>query len=413
MIKRWYFLLLLTGNSSLYSMTFDASRGFLPLYFKPFTHRPQAYLNFRVQPFFMRAERAHGDFDETSLPNIDGTYDQVQIGRALVATGHPNLFPSRLRALTSIPWRREGHLDAEGIAFYLELLPGWCHPSGFYFSSGMSFLFAHVNSAQEFCLDATNATNAAGSRQALFTLRERMDRELGVTPPLFRKTMFGDLDVYFRLGFFAEYICKVKRIDSGLKLGFIAPTADDININNPASISLGGNKHWGVYLGLENEIELKEDWVVGFQFRAIKRLSKTLTQRIPVDCEPTRYGAVVGPLHVDPGWTFVFNPYISLEGLREGFGLKVQYTMVAHLKDTLSDMRRDKAVPVNLEPVRARSSWGSEYVTVGAFYDFNKNCEWAWWRPIISAYWDIPVDWKVSKRSAKTHSVSLMVELNF
>jgi hypothetical protein len=406
MIKRLYLLsLALISSATLYSMTFD--NRFLPLYFKPFTRKLNAQSFFRFQPFFMRSERGHGDFDETNLPNIDGTYDQVEIGKSLIALGRPNPFPSQLRGIPSIPWRREGHIDAEGIAFFYEQYLG-C-----FFSVGTSFLFAHINSGQEFCLDSNAET---GNRQQLFTVRERMDRELGITPPLFHRTMFGDFDFYLRFGTVTEYLFRVKRIDSGLKLGVIAPTAPDIAINNPASIPLGGEKHWGIYLGLENEVELKEDLIFGVQLRAIKRFARTLTRRMPIACEPTRYGAEVGPLRIDPGWTFVFNPYFSIEGLREGFGLRAQYTLVAHLEDTLTDMRsqaRRDSVPVNLDPVRQRSSWGMEHVTLGAFYDFGKTRDNSWCLPIISVYWDIPVDWLVSKRSAKTHSVSVMFELNF
>jgi hypothetical protein len=387
-------------------MTFD--NRFLPLYFKPFTRRAPGLSYSRIQPFFMRSERGHGDFDETSLPTIDGTYDAAEVGKALELVGKPNLFPSQLRGIPSIPWRREGHLDAEGMAFFYE------QALGCYVSVGTSFLFAHINSAHEFCLDSANT--GLGNRQQLFDIRQKLDRELDVTPPLFKKTAFGDFDFYFRFGAVAEYICKVKRIDSGFKLGMIAPTASDIDLDNPASIPLGGEKHWGLYLGLDNEVELKEDLIVGLQLRAIKRFARTLTRHMPVAQEPTRYGAVTGPLRIDPGWTFVFNPYVSIEGLREGFGLRVQYTLVAHLEDKLTDMRSEdvqKARPVHLDPVRARSSWGTEHVTLGAFYDFGKTRQSGWCLPVIAAYWDIPVDWFVSKRSAKTHSVSVTFELAF
>lgn len=137
---------------------------------------------------------------------------------------------------------------------------------------------------------------------------------------------------------------------------------------------------------------------------------------MPVDCEPANYGAIVGPLSVNPGWTFVFNPYVSVEGLREGFGLKAQYTLVSHLRDRFSDARsadEQERLPSKLGRIQELSSWGMEHVTIGAFYDFGLVKESPCLYPKISAYWDIPVNWLVSKRSAKTSSVSLMFELNF
>ena len=52
-------------------------------------------------------------------------------------------------------------------------------------------------------------------------------------------------------------------------------------------------------------------------------------------------------------------------------------------------------------------------MTVGAFYDFGRVWDCPRLYPKISAYWDIPVNWLVSKRASKTNSVSLMVEFDF
>lgn len=398
---------------SLEGMTFD--NRFLPLYLKPFVRRPGTFGHLQVQPLFMRSERAQGDFEESSIPDIDGKYDQVEIAKALEKSGRVTTDPFRsdLQGLTSIGWRREGHISAEGAAFsYEQLLSSFC---GFNFSAGTSFLFLHVDSGQEFCLGETNLDVLAGDKQYLYSLKGRMHSLLGVTPALYHKTSFGDFDFYLRLARSWQYFCKIRTIDASIKAGFIAPTAPRTPINNPAAIPVGGEKHWGAYLGLESMLELKEDWFVGLMFRASKRFKRTCIDRMPVVLEPSRYGAVVGPLEVNPGWTFVFNPSVRFEALREGFGLTALYTLVAHLEDKLTDRRTagNRCVAVNLEPVERRSSWGMEHVTIGAFYDFARYSDCRSWLPTVSVYWDIPVDWLVSKRSSKTNSVSIMIEADF
>lgn len=388
-------------------MTFD--NRFFPLYLKPFVRRSYALSHYRIQPFVMRAERARGDFELSSIPDLDGRYDEVVIARALRKAGIINCDPFRsdLQGISSIPWKREGRLDAQGVSFFYE------QAITNHFAIGTSFLFMHINARHEFGLDASCIDVRQGDRQFLFNLKEKLHQDLGVVPPLYNKTVFGDFDLYLRFGYDWCYTCKARKISTEFKIGGIFPTSPRVPLNNPAAVPAGGDGHWGIYLDLENQYEVREDWHVGWMFRAIKRFPRTFERHMPVDNEPSKYGAIVGPLDVNPNWTLVFNPYIFFEALREGFGVSLQYTLVAHLTDDLSDERRTIKPSVDLGPVERRSSWGREYVTVGAFYDFAKFKECRWWLPTLSLYWDIPVDWEVSKRSPKTHAISLMVEANF
>ena len=71
----------------------------------------------------------------------------------------------------------------------------------------------------------------------------------------------------------------------------------------------------------------------------VSDLQERVIRRMPFGAEPSQYGPIMGPLKVDPGWTFVFNPYALLKDCVKGFGLKAQYTLVAHLKDNFGDKR--------------------------------------------------------------------------
>ncbi len=406
MIKRLICVALVGG--SLQAMVFD--NRFLPLFLKPFIRRLDAPSHFRLQPFFMQADRGISELSRLNIPDIYGPYDLVNLSQALVDKGFANPLRSDFIARAALPWGRRGRIDAQGLAFLYEQYLGKC------FSVGINALFAHVSSRHEFLVRDEIAKLPIGDREYLFAVKEKIHRELGIVPALYSHTGLGDIDLYLRFGSWWDYTLKFRRVEGGIKAGLLIPTASATPLANPAAIPLGGEKHWGAYIGLESEVEVKEDMRVGIMARAIKRFSRTSLQRMPVADEPSNYGALIAPLKVDPGWTFVFNPTFSLEGLREGFGVAAQYTLVAHLRDRFTDMRPEKErqlLETKLGPVAARSSWGMEYVTIGAFYDFGKVRECPTLIPKISAYWDSPVNWLVSKRSSKTNSVSLMIELDF
>ncbi len=411
MLKRFYVLLFLTLTFTglIHSMIFD--NRYMPLYLKPYIDRPCFPYHSRIQPFLMHAERAFGDLEETRIPEVDGKYNLVNISDSLQDTGalDANPFRSDLQGLSNIPFGRDGKLDSQGIAFYF-VSPLWRN-----LMIGIDFLFMHVTSRHEFFTDSTGVSVGLGDRNYLSGLREQLNQDLGVSAPLFSKTGFGDVDFFVKCNYVWPYMLKFRAINAELKLGAYAPTASSLNINNPAAVPFGGNDHWGVYVNLENQYEVRESMFASLMFRAIKRLKKTSNIRMPVHNEPLGYGASVGLFEVDPGWTFVFNPMISLEGVREGLGFTVLYTLVAHLQDKISDCRLDKSVPVQLDSVMQKSSWGIQYVSIGAFYDLDKYNECACRLPRFSLYWDIPVDWlgEISKRSLKTQSVSFSFDLDF
>ena len=72
---------------------------------------------------------------------------------------------------------------------------------------------------------------------------------------------------------------------------------------------------------------------------------------MPIADEPSNFGVVIGDARVNPGVTFMFAPYFSVENLREGFGARLQYTLSVHGEDRGDDRRCDKTIPVRLNRV--------------------------------------------------------------
>ena len=418
-IRSFSFVLLLLGVcAALQGMTFD--NRYFPLFYKPYIRRPGTCAHVRVQPFFMRAERGIGAVDRTvNLPDINGYFDDVRIGQydqLAVINGleQVKLLPAnfgarKFKVTSGLFWKRTGVLEAEGISFFYEQY------FGVHWSAGLSFFFMHVNARHEFSLDNEYVPCAFGDRQFLFDLRQKLHKYyLGLEPAIFDTIGASDLDLFVRYGNHWEYISKFRSIDVGVKLGVIAPTAPAVSICNPAAVPLGGDKHWGIYLDIEATFELKEDWYFLLLMRGIKRIPRTVRQRIPVGLEPAQYGPVIGDIVRDPGWTVVFNPWLIFEGLREGLGARVGVVAVHHFNDIAFDVDKGRTIQKNMRSnCGACTSWAYEYVTIAAFYDFAKFRDCRRFVPTVSLSWDIPVHWRFSQRSSKTNCVSLIVEADF
>lgn len=423
---------------NLKAMVFD--NRFLPLYFKPFIYQATMPSHFRIQPLFMRAEKATGLSDDQinngakiNIPDIFGNYDLIAMDDALQLSGRTDksLLRPDLQLEGRIPFKRPSRIDAQGIAFYYQ------QALTNNLQIGTSFLFLNIDSRTEFCF-SKNVNLPMGDSAEIFNTKAKIHKLLGVTPPLYSQVAFGDLDVYLRLFLGWDYTCKFRKILAAIKLGMIAPTATDMvskndcAINNPAAIPLGGYGHWGIYTALETDFELKEDLTASVYFRAIKRFEKSGFYRMPTRAnEPLNYGALIGKFSRDPGWTFVVNPVVTFYGLKDGLGARLMYTGVRHLADNFRDCRqlpnsirnnsdvedaersRETNFSIDFERVRDLSKWGMEHITVGLFYDFSYYSVCPKIRPILSLYWDIPINGLFARRSVQTNVVSLAFEMSF
>lgn len=271
----------------------------------------------------------------------------------------------------------------------------------------------YVNSRDTFKLGQTNLFLGDGDRLELDEIRRGMLQTLDLREGNTIQVGFGDIDFYLRVGNAWEYLYKLRKIDVGLRLGALFPTGVRRDITRPASIPFGGNGHWGMYVALDGIFEVKEDLKVGLYARISKRFPRTSLQHMSVNGEPDIFGAVVGPVRIDPGVTGVFSPYVVLENLRRGLGLSVQYTLTAHQEDDWFDQRADKTIPVRLGKVVSLSEWASDYFTLNVFYDFGKVKIVRELQPLISLRWDVPTTFFITKNVSRMYRVSLGIEFDF
>jgi hypothetical protein len=398
-------------------MVFD--NRYLPLFSQPFFANKSAYWDYGVRGIFFGAKKSLNpdvgslSGDEIPLYTLNGRYDEVTLDRALTSARITNqsLLPPNFFLTSSIPWRQKGKLSFQGVVFETIV-----HLTS-YLGIGGSIIGGKMDAHLELKRDASNFTS--GDEQELLTVNTQIHELLGLRPPCYDAGQFGNIDLYLRLHGVREYWHKFHRIDLGVNFGLLIPTGQTNCINNPAYIPLN-NPHFGLYGAFDGTFTLKEDFIFGLLLRVNKRFARTYQVRMPVLVgtgeifEPLNYAALVGPARITPGWTFVFSPRFEITGLRDGLGFNLAYLLTIHTQDKVRDMRTTEAIaasaPANTCVMETLSSWGSDYFSIAALYDFGYDKQKARFAPVVSLIVDIPFKGLVAKRVAKTHGISVRIE---
>ncbi len=399
-------------STSLSAMVFD--NRFFPLFTRPRLLIEGLPSEFATDVFFTTASSAFdSNEDEIGIPELHGMFDQGKLGESFVRTGRPNPLRTEWHGST-IPWQIEGKIQSQGVTFsYQQALNRWL-------TFGASWAFFRINSSHTFRLkrndadkEKTNLFLKAGDETELDRVRREMFTALGITALHANQVGFGDIDAYLRIGTNWNYTFKFRHIDAGLRAGMLAPTGLTRDQNNPASVPVGGNGHWGMYVAGDCLFELKEDLKAGILLRVNKRFTRTKCRRMPACQEPRIFGTIVGNARINPGPTVILSPYFFFENLRRGLGAGVQYTLTKHWKDTWCDDRLNPKTPALLTQVNDRSTWGSSYFTINVLYDFGKMEIKRELDPIVWFRWDVPAMLFVTKNVAKTHKILLGLSLSY
>ena len=359
---------------------------------------------YRNDIFVLTANDACDDDKEIGIPEIFGRYDQRKVDKALAElNGTQPILDQPPFENTSIEWRVKGKLQGQGISFtYDQKLTDWLY-------AGASFSFMHMTSRERFFF-----TQDEKVEPQLDKIRRQFNNELGIVSTKWSHSGITDIDAYLRIGSVWNYILKCRRIDAGFSFGGILPAGEQRDIANPASVPFGGNGHYGLFWDFDAEFELKEDLKFGALVRISKRFAKTKLERMPLQNEQQLFGALVGPVRIDPGLTVVASPYLRVEGIRDGLGVYVNYTAIFHDNDTWEDARTGSRTPrPTFFEVFKHSNWASETVTLNFFYDFTKVRVPGSFLPLISLSWDIPVQYFVAHDVVKTNHIALGIEFTF
>lgn len=402
---------------------------FIPLLQKPFFSVQGQPSHVSASLFAAAADQALLQNDKyTGIPEIYGVVDTSNgmrehaaldvnvLGQALEAVGLTNPL-GELKGL-ALPYRQEGKMQAQGALFaYHQAL-------GDYVSLGGSVLFMRFLSTQRFYLDTASVNvsqQAIDFVDVVDAARREMFNELGLKAPVSDQSGVGDFDFYVRIGKTWDYTLKCKTLSFGAKIGLLAPAGQSYNIFSPASVPFGGNGHWGMYTAMDFEAEVKEHWKVGFLAWVGKRFARVTPQRLSVGGEPTIFGAMTGKVNVNPGFTGSISPYVVLENIRSGLGVRAQYTLTKHAHDQWKVVCKSNTIEPYSLISRCKkyllgeyiSRWASDYITLDAFYDFGSARTERSFDPILFLSCDIPVDAIAANAVPRMYKVSLGIDISF
>ena len=389
---------------------------YFPFLRKPYVSVEEKPSHFSCEFFVTTASRAFGSRDDKlGISEIYGGFDQGVLADAMVATGKSDPVVGLVGLLEnkktgrSLPWRVTGKVQAQGFGV------SWYKKINRFLGFGGNWYAMRANSYLDFFIKKDSFTGNVTAEEALLLDEHRrtMLTDLCLNENASDRLSMGDFDLYLKVGKSWDYVMKCKHVDCGIRMGALLPAALRRNVNSPASVPFGGNGHYGFYCGAEAEFELKDDLKVGLLLQANKRFAQVYTERMPALTESQIFGVLVGDARINPGPTLIFSPYVQMESLRVGLGARVQCTIIKHWQDTWKDCRYQPSVPATLCHVEENSSWGAEIISLRAFYDFGKDKAERNFLPVVYLSWDIPVQWLIAHRVARTYEVSLGFELSF
>ncbi|HLB40938.1 MAG TPA: hypothetical protein VJJ83_04055 [Candidatus Babeliales bacterium] len=355
--------------------------------------------------------------DAVHMPEIYGKYDLSQVSHGLETVLGVNYVKPEWQAAKDLIATMEGKLQAPGLHLgcerrLYEALSIGIQLDLMHVSSRIDFLVAPETTRQ---LKLDQGGTAEFQRAVSAT-----NRALGLDADQWTATGLSDTDVYLRLARVRDYVLKCRQVDAGIKFGTYLPTGVLRDLDNPASVPFGGNGHFGLYVEGEINLELKEDWFLGFWTQFVYRFAKEQTLRLPAanalfGPAALNFGALTGAGKVYPGATFCIAPYAAWRDIQNGFGGRLAYTYRQHASDSWLYLRADKSVPSNLALVSDLTAWTSEYLTVGFVYSWRSvDDARADYVPMLYLNWDQPVDFFNSDQGAvQTHRASLGIEVDF
>ncbi len=375
--------------------------------------RPSSYIT--IQPFIISSDLAYSNCFERSsderigVYELGGQFSLTNLNSALLQSGviSSSLIKTEwLAAGLKLPAFLGGRIDAAGFAWNIgyavteNLIVGWAAAG--YKIKGMLQL-QPILERNDFPLTESYMYEYLQAYKSLTTA-------LNVTTACYSQDTFSDNDVYLRYEYYKDYCLRMRTIKGMFQIGTMIPTAQPEQLSVLSSIPAGSDKHWGLYASTELDLILKEDVTLSFFTRLQYNLRHIFTKRVPILQEPLAYGAEKACVSITPGLTGYFSPALTLEGIREGLGCKLAYSVVAHGKDDWQII--SPQIPVfNTDPIISRSSWAQEHFLVAVFYDFMRDkCERSF-EPFIGFTAQIPVDWLASKNAARSYALSCVVEV--
>ena len=380
---------------------------FIPFLYVPHFFSQPMNTQLKSAMYFATATDAYNTADRNcSLPEFYGAFDLGVLSRAYAQVSGNNPLRSYFQD-KSMPFIVDGKIKMQGVAVGFDWI--------FSYNIGIagSCMLSRLYTEYTFLPDSMKFAATDGMYNEIDQQRRLLFTTMGITEE--NNTRFGiaasEINIFFQHVWERRF--RFRSIMVKPKIGLMFPSTFKAELYSPSTLMQAEQQLWGGYLACESRFILKEDfWIELYMFLS-KRFSQSVDRRLPVLTEPFLYGAEVGKLLIDPGVTFSFCPSVVFARIRGGLGVAASYTLTYHQHDHFEDRRVDNSVNINLGPLKKISNWGSDYVSLHLFYDFSDRFFEHEAVSFLKLKWDIPTDFFVAKRVAKTHNVMIGIEYAF
>ncbi len=391
------------------------NRFFPSMYPRPINRaldKSRSYLT--VETFFMDANRGYGDDanPKQGIPDLYGSFDFIKLNNAGIAIGGTNfLRPSWQVADTKMVWSSVGKIQAAGAGVRFE------GAITKHLSLGGAVDVMHVASTQRFFLpqDVARRFNVVSQsdKNEIDEDRRALLEFLGLRDTTYSAAGFSDTVLYLRVGGGREYIAKCRQASIGFTIGALVPTGKKRVIDNPASVPFGGDGHAGYLIGVDTQLELKEDMWFGCMVYVSDRFDRVEERRLPVEGESVLFGATRGNVSVSPGVSAFFSPSLRMNDVQNGFGFELQYVYGFHKGDVWTDQRENKTIPINFSKIYETTRFSTDYVFLNLFYELSRVVPSIRAEPVLALLADFPVSFMGPKFVAKTYRLALSLNISF
>lgn len=409
-----------------------------------FLEHPSSYVtkhkSFMAPEFFYAktstAFRRYGG--RSGIPELWGKYDLKDVITSLKTVYGESIDPIYQITGTheldekSLKFNIDGNLETAGLMLEYEQNLKALKLNDF--TIGLWIPVYNINTTSKFSFNSNayyKEYNKNLSRSEIVTIdqiRQLTHKEINIAGTDLNRGGFGDMDLHLRWNHYTEYALKMRSIDTNIQLGVVIPTGEKMNINYPATTPFMNNGHWGLYLDVVPEFELKQDWKIGFIIGILDLFKSRRITRLAVGKEPTTYSALVGKIEEDPGLTLKFSAYFTLENLTDGLNLQLRYTYLRHEMDKWFDKRSDQTIRSYLENRNSSaglsaneaqknfdekcelSKWHSNYFTFELMYNTKEGLKNWLMQPQFFASYDLPIN---GNGFCKTHQFTLGAQLYF
>ena len=325
-------------------------------------------------------------FEVTGSHDLDGKSIKFKAG------GKMRVWGLQLQAMQKLPW---------------------------HFSAGVYVPVMNVSTYNwyEFNAGASDQSAVTAGNATVDKIRRQTHKDVGFEGNVWRKDGLGDIDLFLRWNYKAEYVWVIKSLNFNILGGGIFPSGTTSDIDAPSAISFGSDGSAGLYGDFLLDSELKQDIRVGLWFGYAHLFPHTRRLRIAYKDEPTIFSSIVGDIRKKPGDTFKFSAYLTLENLSDGLHFQARYTYLRHADDTWIDERSDTSIKSYLEKdsslisyKKGLTGWSENLFTFQLIYDTAQSSQPVRFDPTFFALLDVPM---AGSSYAKTFNCAVGCGLHF